>query len=166
MDLVQSTALSGSVGGEMSVWALFLDADIIVKVVMVMLLLASAWCWTIIFDKWFRLRGLFRRANHFEETFWSGGSLDELYDRIGARPLDPMSSIFVAAMREWRRATSKGLADGEMVRGGWVVRVHSAHPHEFGRALLHAVGGVTVVPTVADVLHEHSALDVVGAHQF
>jgi len=135
MDLVQSTALSGSVGGEMSVWALFLDADIIVKVVMVMLLLASAWCWTIIFDKWLRLRGLFNRANHFEETFWSGGSLDELYDRIGARPLDPMSSIFVAAMREWRRATAKGLAEGEIVRGGLSRRIDRVMQVTMGREM-------------------------------
>lgn len=110
MDQVQSVALSGA-AGDMSMWALFLEADIIVKLVMIALLLASVWCWTIIFDKWLRLRGLFRRADQFEESFWSGGSLEELYDRIGARPLDPMSSIFVAAMREWRRATAKGLAD-------------------------------------------------------
>ena len=118
MDPVQSVALSGSVAGDMSVWSLFLDADLIVKTVMLLLLLASVWCWTIIFDKWFRLRGLFRRADQFEEAFWSGGSLEELYDRIGSRPLDPMSSIFVAAMREWRRATSKGTVEG----GGGLAR--------------------------------------------
>jgi biopolymer transport protein TolQ len=122
MDPVQSVALSGSVSGDMSVWALFIDADIIVKAVMLLLLLASIWCWTIIFDKWFRLRGLFRRADQFEEAFWSGGSLEELYDRIGSRPLDPMSSIFVAAMREWRRATSKGVLEGD-ARGGLARRI-------------------------------------------
>jgi biopolymer transport protein TolQ len=84
---------------------------------------ASIWCWTIIFDKWLRLRSLFRRADQFEEAFWSGGSLEELYDRIGARPLDPMSSIFVAAMREWRRATAKGLGEGEAARGGLARRI-------------------------------------------
>jgi len=118
MDQVQSVALSGAAAAnDMSAWSLFLDADLIVKIVMLILLLASVWCWTIIFDKWFRLRSLFRRADQFEEAFWSGGSLEELYDRIGSRPLDPMSSIFVAAMREWRRATAKGLGEGEAVRG-------------------------------------------------
>jgi biopolymer transport protein TolQ len=135
MDLVQSTALSGSVGGDLSVWSLFLDADLIVKAVMVMLLLASVWCWTIIFDKWFRLRGLFRRADHFEESFWSGGSLEELYDRIGSRPLDPMSSIFVAAMREWRRATAKGLGEGEMVRVGLARRIDRVMQVTLGREM-------------------------------
>ena len=48
-------------------------------------------------------------AASFEETFWSGGSLDDLYDRVGQRPVDPMSAVFAAAMREWRRSASKGL---------------------------------------------------------
>ncbi|HMA48724.1 MAG TPA: protein TolQ [Magnetospirillaceae bacterium] len=92
-------------------WNLFMEADIIVKGVMLILVAISFWCWAIIFDKLFRLRGLMRRAEQFEESFWSGGSLEELYDRIGSRPADPMSSIFVAAMREWRRSAAKGLAD-------------------------------------------------------
>jgi len=116
MDPVQSVALAGSVAQhDLSMWALFLRADIIVKVVMVALLGASFWCWAIIFDKILRLRQLWSRAEQFEESFWSGGSLEELYDRIGARPLDPMSAIFVAAMREWRRSAAKGMA-GETVR--------------------------------------------------
>ena len=124
MDQVQSVALQGAAAaGDMSAWSLFLDADLIVKAVMLILLAASLWCWTIIFDKWLRLRTLFRRADQFEEAFWSGGSLEELYDRIGSRPLDPMSSIFVAAMREWRRATAKGLGDGEAARGGLARRI-------------------------------------------
>jgi len=88
--------------------SLFLQADIIVKGVMVLLVLASVWCWGIIVDKMLRLRGLFKRADAFEDRFWSGGSLDDLYDRLGANPRDPMTALFVAAMREWRRATGRG----------------------------------------------------------
>jgi len=116
MDPMQTATLAGSVTTNLSVWSLFLQADIIVKTVMLALVLASFWCWAIIFDKWLRLRNLVRRADHFEENFWSGGSLEELYDRIGGRPLDPMTSIFVAAMREWRRSAAKGLADRETAR--------------------------------------------------
>ncbi|SDE85302.1 protein TolQ [Rhodospira trueperi] len=87
--------------------SLFWQADIIVKAVMLMLVLASVWSWGIIFDKMFRLRNLFRRANSFEDRFWSGGSLDDLYDRLGPNPRDPMTSLFLAAMREWRRATGR-----------------------------------------------------------
>lgn len=116
MDPIQTAALAGSSGTDLSVVTLFLQADIIVKVVMAALVLISFWCWAIIFDKSFRLRGLVKRAEQFEESFWSGGSLDELYDRIGTRPQDPMSSMFVAAMREWRRSAAKGLTDRETAR--------------------------------------------------
>jgi len=105
---VQSVALGGSAPISLSVWSLFVQADIVVKIVMIVLLLASFWCWAIIFEKLFRMRRLRAQAETFEETFWSGGSLDDLYDRIGDRPDHPMSAIFIAAMREWRRAAAKG----------------------------------------------------------
>ena len=92
----------------LSAWALFLQAGLIVKIVMGMLIFASLWSWGIIFDKILRLRSLAQQAEQFEERFWSGSSLEELYERVGQRPKDPMSSIFVAAMKEWRRSSGKG----------------------------------------------------------
>ena len=135
MDPVQTAALAGTAATDMSMWSLFIEADAIVKAVMVALMAASFWCWAIIFDKWFRLRGLVRRADHFEESFWSGGSLEELYDRIGSRPLDPMSSIFVAAMREWRRSAAKGLADSETVRLSLPQRIDRVMQVTLGREM-------------------------------
>ena len=88
--------------------ALFLRADLVVKSVIVILLFASIWCWAIIYDKLSGLRRLNKRSNEFESVFWSGGSLDDLYDRIAVQPQDPMSAIFVAAMREWRRVPGGG----------------------------------------------------------
>jgi len=73
--------------------------------------LASVWCWAIIFEKLLKMKRLMRQAEEFEEGFWSGGSLEDLYDRIGDRPTHPMASIFTAAMREWRRSASRGLSD-------------------------------------------------------
>jgi biopolymer transport protein TolQ len=93
---------------DLSIVTLFLQADLIVKIVCVGLLLASFWSWAIIFDKLTKLRRLRRDAENFEESFWSGGSLDDLFDRIGARPVDPMSAVFAAAMREWRRTAARG----------------------------------------------------------
>ncbi|MEO5375265.1 MAG: protein TolQ [Alphaproteobacteria bacterium] len=108
--LVETVALGGTAAAvDLSMWALFMRADLIVKAVIMLLMAASLWSWGIIFDKVIRMRRLNARADQFEESFWSGGSLDDLYDRIGSRPLDPMSSVFVAAMREWRRATAKGV---------------------------------------------------------
>src|ERR1700751_1974674 len=108
---VASTPLGGSTGPiDMSVYGLFMQADWVVKAGMISLLLASFWSWAIIFEKMIRLRALKKSAQAFEDTFWSGVSLEDLYDRVGAKPDDPMSSIFSAAMREWRRSVSKGLA--------------------------------------------------------
>jgi biopolymer transport protein TolQ len=102
-DIVQNTVVQS-----MSMWDLFWGAEPLVKFVMLGLVVASFWSWTIIFQKVMRLHRLNQAAENFEESFWSGGSLDELYDRIHNRPLDPMASIFCAAMREWRRSMAKG----------------------------------------------------------
>ena len=92
-----------------STWNLFLQADLIVKCVMFVLLAASLWSWGIIFAKVLAVRRLVREADQFEESFWSGGSIDDLYDRIGNRPSDPMAATFAAAMLEWRRSAARGL---------------------------------------------------------
>ena len=94
---------------DFSTWHLFLRADLIVQCVMAVLLAASLWSWGIIFAKVLAVRRLVREADQFEEGFWSGGSIDDLYDRIGNRPSDPMAATFAAAMLEWRRSAARGL---------------------------------------------------------
>ena len=80
-----------------SLWALFLQADVIVKVVMSLLLVASLWCWAVILDKGFRLVRLKRKANAFERAFWSGAPLDELYRKLAKRADHPMALMFATA---------------------------------------------------------------------
>jgi biopolymer transport protein TolQ len=109
MQPLPTTALAGNVSSSLSIFDLFLQSDSIVKFVLLILLIASFWSWAVIFDKVLRLRRLRQAAASFEDTFWSGGSLDDLYDRVGQRPVDPMSAVFAAAMREWRRSAAKGL---------------------------------------------------------
>ena len=101
-------------GSDLSPLGLFLAADPIVKAVMGLLVFLSIWCWAVIFSKWRLVRQLRKDADAFEDAFWSGGSLDELYDRIGAAPADPMAAIFASAMKEWRRAgkTASGSSFG------------------------------------------------------
>ena len=106
INTVGLAAASGDL--DFSVWTLFLRADLIVKLVMLLLLSASVWCWAIIIEKSVRLRRLNRDATEFEDSFWSGGSLEALYDRIGAQPLDPMGAVFSSAMKEWRRSAETG----------------------------------------------------------
>ena len=83
---------------------MFLHASIVVQAVMIGLLAASVWCWTIIVDKTLLFRRTRKAMDQFEETFWSGRSLEELYTTLSERPTSGMASLFVAAMREWKRS--------------------------------------------------------------
>ena len=121
--VIDTVTLGGSVADiDFSMWSMFLRADVVVKSVVVLLLLASVWCWAIIFDKVIGLRRLNARSSEFEEAFWSGSSLDDLYDRISNQPRDPMSAVFVAAMREWRRTPSRS-ANGASAQLGVSERI-------------------------------------------
>ena len=120
----------------MSIWELFLAADPVVKAVMLLLILASIWCWAIIFDKISQLRKLRRKAQEFEDMFWSGGSLEDLYDRIGGTPADPMASVFAAAMREWRRSSARRLATkGDDIRASMRQRIEQVMSLTMGREM-------------------------------
>lgn len=88
---------------DLSPWQLFLQADIIVKAVIILLIACSFWSWTIIFEKITRFRRVFRDATNFETIFWSGGSLQGLYDKIKLDASHPMAQIFISAMEEWER---------------------------------------------------------------
>lgn len=90
--------------GGLSFLELFMQADIVVKTVMVGLGLASVWSWTIIFEKLFAFRRARREADRFEHMFWSGQSLDELYATLSRSRTVSMAALFVAAMREWKRS--------------------------------------------------------------
>ena len=115
--IVNTVIMGGTLSpNDLSMWALFLRADPVVKAVVLLLLLASVWCWAIIFAKLVSLRRLNARADTFETAFWSGGSLDDLFSRIGTNPTDPMSSIFLAAMREWKRAVARQTAQQQTNR--------------------------------------------------
>jgi biopolymer transport protein TolQ len=135
MQPLQTTPLPGSVPSSLSIVDLFLQSDTIVKVVMLILVLASFWSWAVIFDKTLRLRRLRSAAANFEESFWSGGSLDDLFDRVGQRPLDPMSAVFTAAMREWRRSAAKGLLGTAIMRASLQQRIERVMTVTVGREM-------------------------------
>ncbi len=97
-----------SPAANMSLISLFLQADIIVKAVIIGLLLASVWSWAIIVDKTILYGKLRKQMDLFEKTFWSGQSLEELYRSLSGRTPQGMASVFVAAMREWKRSFEAG----------------------------------------------------------
>lgn len=93
---------------ETSIIALILQADVVVKLVMLLLLGASLWCWAVVYDKWRKLRTIRQLTDEFERSFWSGAPLDSLFQRFAAAPNHPMAVMFVAAMEEWREAPKSG----------------------------------------------------------
>jgi biopolymer transport protein TolQ len=99
---VTQTALAPQAG--VSFIELFIQASPTVQFVMGGLLLASIWSWAIIIEKLFAFRRARLEADRFEQTFWSGQSLDELYTGLSRGRTITMAALFVAAMREWKRS--------------------------------------------------------------
>jgi biopolymer transport protein TolQ len=91
---------------DLTFWGMFWAAHLVVKSVMLGLIAASLWSWAIIINK-FMLYGRFESSmDKFEDAFWSGQSLEELYDTLSTRPTTGMGALFVSAMREWKRSFS------------------------------------------------------------
>ena len=92
------------VAADLSIWGLFLSAHWVVKSVMLGLLACSIWVWAIAIDKTLLYARTRKAMDRFEQSFWSGQSLEELYRSLSSRPTHSMAALFVAAMREWKRS--------------------------------------------------------------
>src|SRR3954462_1884449 len=99
--IVANQGLSSS---DLSLLSLFWQAHWIVKFVMLGLIGCSIWGWAIAIDKTLLFARMRRAMDRFEQAFWSGQSLEELYKSLSARPSHSMAALFVAAMREWKRS--------------------------------------------------------------
>ncbi|MDC1382454.1 protein TolQ [Candidatus Puniceispirillum sp.] len=151
MNSVEMTVTHAS--ADLSIMGLFWAADPFVKLVMLLLVLASIWCWAIVADKIIIIRRERRLAQVFENSFWSGGSLDTLYDQTGATPRDAMSIVFVAAMREWRRANSHGLADSGRadLRASLVSRIDRSMNFTITREMERLERGMNLLASIGSV---------------
>ncbi len=169
MDRTVDAANLGTPVGDLSLITLFLQADIVVKFVMLLLLFASIWVWAIVFEKITTLRRVNRLAAAFEDRFWSGGSLEDLYDQEGVRPAHPMAAVFGAAMGEWRR--SSRVAGADMARGSVRDRIDRAMNVTVTREMerlerwmvfLASVGSIApfigLFGTVWGIMHSFSAI--------
>lgn len=122
---------------DLSIWGLFMMADIVVKLVMLMLIGASIWCWCIIFQKQNLMRSVNRKGDKFEEAFWSGEPLDKLYSRVKQSKSDPMLNTFKAGMEEWHMsAQDNGEATTEPeLQAGLTQRIERAMSVTIGREM-------------------------------
>ena len=130
---------------EYTMWALFARASLTVQLVMLLLVAASIWAWTIIARKLIAYRRARAEAERFDAAFWSGEPLDELYDSVASAPGSAPERVFAAGMTEWRRSHRE---DGAMIPGA-VARIdrsmdvaiaREAEAHEKGLPFLATVG--------------------------
>ncbi len=123
---VDAATVGESFTGDLSMWGLFLQADMIVKVVMMILIFASVWSWAIIIEKNGTLKSLNKRAGKFEDAFWSGEPLDKLYQRVKKGKLDPLIKTFCAGMEEWHNGVAGGVPSKESLQASLKQRIERA----------------------------------------
>lgn len=131
--------------GGFSLIELLLDADPIVKAVLIILLIASIWSWAIIVEKHFSLGKLRKQAREFEDGFWSGGS--DFDPRPGQSNSDAASRVFGAAHREW--ADSRRMQYTPEGVSSMVERAERGMRAAVDREVGKASGGLGVLASVA-----------------
>lgn len=129
---------------DFSMWALFARATIIVKLVMIMLIVASFWAWSIIVQKLISYRRARAEAAAFDQKFWSGEPLDSLFDQIGAAPDGHSEKVFAAGMMEWRRSHRD---DGGLIAGA-TARIDRSMDVAINKEADGLQKGLTVLATV------------------
>jgi len=133
---------------DFSLLALFLRASFTVKVVMIILVLASVWSWGIIIGRYMAFRKARRDSEIFDRAFWSGEPLDKLYDQINDDPRSGPERIFSGGMSEWQRShrSDGGLIAGANARIDRVMDVainREAEDLNKGLTFLASIGSVT-----------------------
>ncbi len=125
---VKATEVAGNIAAhDMSMAGLFAQSDFIVKFVIIALFLASIFSWAIIFDKFIRFRYINYKTGQFEELFWSGSLLEQLYEKLKTAADHPMVMVFAAAMHEWKREYVKKATVGDQtLKAGLKERVFQA----------------------------------------
>ena len=152
---------------DFSMWSLFARATITVKLVMLMLVGASFWSWSILIQKTLAYRRARAEAAVFDRAFWSGEPLDELFQQIGPEPTGASQRVFAAGMVEWQRSlrTDGGFIAGAQARidrSMDVAIAKEAETLQSGLPILATVGSVTpfvgLFGTVWGIMHSFRGL--------
>ncbi len=148
-EIVQESLGAAAAVHDMSALGLFMEADIVVKFVMLLLVFASMWSWAIILHKRSLLSKLNRRADRFEDSFWSGEPLDKIYARVKKSKEDPMLRTFSSGMDEWRAGIVGGVPAKESLQASLRQRVERSMSVAIGREMNHLESGMTFLASVA-----------------
>lgn len=111
---MEPQVVSAAAEVDFSLLALFLRATFVVKIVMLILVVASVWSWATIIQKTINYRKTRAETEIFDAAFWSGEPLDKLYEKTGQNPLGGAERIFASAMGEWHRSYKKS---GDLIAG-------------------------------------------------
>jgi biopolymer transport protein TolQ len=103
-------------------WRLFAEADFTVQLVMLVLVAASLATWAIFISRYLLIQRMQKKANAFEDLFWSGSSLDKVHGQVDYDDPDPLSAVFISAMREWEQSKASGRLTSEQ-RANVLVRM-------------------------------------------
>ena len=147
MEADVAIAAGSALGGEFSLWSLFLSAGIVVKTVMGILIISSVWSWAVIIDKSFLFGRLKRKGRRFEDTFWSGKPLEELHRKMGGKFDHPMARVFDAGMAEWGRGKG-GAARSDALVIGAKDRIDKVMNVAVSRELEQAESNLGVLATI------------------
>jgi biopolymer transport protein TolQ len=94
---------------------LFIDADFVVQFIMIGLLLASIWVWTIIISHTIKMKEISKGSERFEREFWKANDVDGFAETNKGKDL-PTARVFNAGLSEWRRSTNRAVIDREGTR--------------------------------------------------
>jgi biopolymer transport protein TolQ len=125
---------------------LFLQADWVVKMVMLGLLAASIWSWAIILGFGVSLGRSARRSEQYEDDFWKAPDIDRFHDANGRVEL-PAARVLDAGVREWRRSTAGKKVDREGTRE----RLHTVMSSAIGTEIDRLSGRLTFLATIGSV---------------
>jgi len=148
VETVDATTLAATAAHDLSMFGLFMQADLIVKSVMLALIFASIWCWAVIIAKRSTLKRLNKKANIFEDSFWSGEPLDKIYQRVKNSKPDPMLTTFSAGMDEWQQGIAGGVPVKESMQASLRQRVERAMNVAIGREISALEKGMTFLASV------------------
>jgi biopolymer transport protein TolQ len=144
--MMQDLAVSASASA-LSPIALFLQADIVVKAVMIGLLLASIWTWTIIVSGSLALGRAFKASRGFETDFWKSEDIDKFYEGPGRSDV-PSAKVFSAGVAEWRRSVRAGKP---VDRDGTRARLSNAMAAAAGAEIDRLSDRLNILATVGSV---------------
>lgn len=133
---MQTASLEEIVTDDLSLYALFLQADIVVKLVMGLLILLSIWTWAIAVEKWISIGSAVSNAKKFEAAFWSGQPIEQMDDRVSSAPSEAMARVFVSVSREWndaRRISSFSTSQADMLMNRAERLMQAASDRELSR---------------------------------